>query len=108
MIEKTPEEIKKLLEDKGEVKIIDVREHWEYEICHLDDSIHIPLLQVEEKAETLNKEDTHVIVCHHGIRSRMIGKYLESVGFKNVINLSTGLEGWANDVDKSMKKYERK
>ena len=108
MIEKTPEEIKKLLEDEEEVKIIDVREDWEYEICHLDNSIHIPLLQVEDKAETLNKEDTHIVVCHHGIRSRMIGKYLESVGFKNIINLSTGLEGWANDIDKTMKKYERK
>ena len=82
MIEKTPEEIKKIIENEEGVKIIDVREDWEYEICHLDNSIHIPLLQVEEKAETLNKEDTHIVVCHHGIRSRMIGKYLESVGFK--------------------------
>ena len=58
MIEKTPEEIKQLLEEEEGVKIIDVREDWEYEICHLDNSIHIPLLQVEEKADTLNKEDT--------------------------------------------------
>ena len=108
MIEKTPEEIKQIIDNDKEVVIVDVREDWEYEICHLENSVHIPLLQVEDKVDSLNKDDTHVVVCHHGIRSRMIGKYLESVGFKNIINLSTGLEGWATDVDKSMKKYERK
>tara|TARA_Y100001970_G_scaffold181652_1_gene221072 strand:+ start:280 stop:606 length:327 start_codon:yes stop_codon:yes gene_type:complete len=108
MIEKTPEEIKDILESDEKVVILDVREDWEYEICHLDNSLHIPMLQVEDKVETLNKDDTHIMVCHHGIRSRMIGKYLESVGFKNILNLSSGLEGWATDVDHTMKKYERK
>ncbi|MEC8170090.1 MAG: rhodanese-like domain-containing protein, partial [Pseudomonadota bacterium] len=47
----------------------------------------------------------HVVVCHHGIRSRMVAKHLIGIGFEKVINLSTGVEGWANDVDSTMNKY---
>ena len=82
-----------------------VREKWEYDICHLDKSTHIPMGQLLERIEELDKTLKHVVVCHHGIRSRMVAKHLISIGFEKVINLSTGVEGWANDVDSTMSKY---
>jgi rhodanese-related sulfurtransferase len=46
-----------------------------------------------------------VVICHHGIRSRMVGRYLESQGFSSIINLSGGVAAWASDVDRQMPTY---
>jgi rhodanese-related sulfurtransferase len=34
-----------------------------------------------------------------------VGRYLEASGFKNIINLSTGMAGWAQQVDRTMATY---
>ncbi len=103
--EKNPKEVKDIIDDDDTVVILDVREKWEYEICHLDNSIHIPMGQLLNRIEELDKTLKHVVVCHHGIRSRMVAKHLVSIGFEKVINLSSGVEGWASEVDSTMSKY---
>ena len=103
--EKNPNEVKEIIDNDLDIVILDVREKWEYDICHLDKSIHIPMGQLIERIEELDKTLKHVVVCHHGIRSRMVAKHLIGIGFEKVINLSTGVEGWANDVDSTMSKY---
>ena len=85
--------------------LLDVREPWEYEKCHLDGSELIPMRQIPMAAEDLDPEKETVVICHHGIRSRQVGFYLEQQGFKNVINLEGGVEAWAQDVDPTMNQY---
>lgn len=85
--------------------LLDVRQPWEYDICHLENSQLIPMSQLADELEQLNTERETVVICHHGIRSRMMGHYLESVGFTNVINLSGGVAEWAKDVDSLMATY---
>ena len=46
-----------------------------------------------------------IVVCHHGIRSRVVGQYLSSNGFNNVLNLNGGLDKWAKEIDKGMSRY---
>ena len=45
------------------------------------------------------------MVCHHGIRSWQVAKYLEHEGFENVINLTGGIDAWAKEVDPAMPLY---
>ena len=85
--------------------LLDVREEWEYEYCHIAGSILIPMGQVPVHLEELDKEREIVVICHHGIRSRHIGMYLEHAGFNKVINLEGGVEQWAADVDPTMRRY---
>lgn len=85
--------------------LLDVRQAWEYDICHLKDSRLIPMAQLPSQLEQLNKEQETVVICHHGIRSRMMGRFLESAGFVNIINLSNGIDGWAKTVDPTMSTY---
>lgn len=85
--------------------LLDVRQPWEYDICHLENSTLIPMAQLPDELEQLSKEQETVIICHHGIRSRMMGRYLESAGFINIINLSGGVDEWAKSVDSSMATY---
>ncbi|MBH44595.1 MAG: sulfurtransferase [Gammaproteobacteria bacterium] len=106
MHEKTPTEVKLLLDSNdGKLLVLDVREQWEYDICHIDGSMHIPMGQLVERIDDLKKNDTIVVVCHHGIRSRIVGKHLDSCGFKNIINLIGGVDRWSKEIDLNMKKY---
>ena len=106
MIEKSVLEISEILNDSSIIPVIlDVREKWEYDICHIENSVHIPMGQITERKDDLNNNDMIIVVYHHGIRSRMVAKYLDANGFTNVINLSGGVDAWSNEVDPSMTKY---
>ena len=106
MIEKTVLEINEILnDDSNTAMILDVREKWEYDICHIENSVHIPMGQITEKKDDLNHSGTIIVVCHHGVRSRMVAKYLDGNGFVNIINLSGGIDAWSNEIDPSMTKY---
>ena len=106
MIEKNVLEVSDILKDGSITPIIlDVREKWEYDICHIENSVHIPMGKITEKKDELNYNDMIIVVCHHGVRSRMVAKYLDGNGFTNIINLSGGVDAWSNEVDPSMTKY---
>ncbi len=45
------------------------------------------------------------MICHHGVRSFAVARFLEQQGFTNVINLDGGVAGWARDVDPTMPTY---
>lgn len=85
--------------------ILDVREQWEFEICHLPDSIHIPLNQITSRIEELSANIPTVCVCHHGIRSLRAAIVLANQGFKEIYNLQGGIDAWSQWVDPSCPKY---
>lgn len=85
--------------------LLDVREPWEFEYCHIEGSQLVPMRQVRAVLDQLDPQRETVVICHHGIRSRMVAGALERAGFTNVINLEGGVEAWAQDVDPSMKRY---
>ena len=106
MKEHNATEVNDILNNKeNKLIILDVREKWEYDICHIKESVHIPMGQIAERKDELNMEDTIIVVCHHGIRSRMVAKYLDGEGFEEVLNLTGGVDAWSKTVDESMKKY---
>lgn len=85
--------------------LLDVRQPWEYDICKLEGSTLIPMSQIPAMMETLEYDRETVVICHHGIRSRSVGRYLEQAGFTNIINLSGGVDQWAKTVDDQMATY---
>ena len=92
---------------QAEIKplLLDVREPWEFEYCSIKDSILIPMGELLNKLEELDPLRETIMICHHGIRSRQMGYYMEQAGFTNIINLSGGVERWAEDVEADMKRY---
>ena len=100
----TPLELHEYLEFNSPL-ILDVRELWEYEKCHLDNSLLMPMGNIMSMIDTLNKDKETVVICHHGIRSIQVARYFLSIGFTNIINLKGGLDAWARDVDPSMNTY---
>ena len=89
----------------AEPLLIDVREPWEFEICHIDGSINIPMGQVGNAIETFDEADETIVICHHGIRSQQVIYYLEQQEIENLVNLDGGVDAWARQVDRDMPVY---
>jgi rhodanese-related sulfurtransferase len=94
-----------LVHSDSDLLLLDVREPWEYERCHLEDSTLVPMGQIMQKIQELDPDRETVVICHHGIRSRQVCRVLEANGFHKLINLSDGVDGWARYVDKDMAIY---
>lgn len=86
--------------------LLDVREPWEFAICHLPGSRHMPMSSIPARAPAeLAPEDEIVVICHHGARSLQVAMFLERTGFGNVYNLSGGIDAWSKQVDPAMPTY---
>lgn len=85
--------------------LLDVREPFEWEICHLPGARLIPLGQLPERLAEVNARDSLVVYCHTGARSRRAMELLRAAGLPHVRNLYGGIDAWARDVDQSMPRY---
>lgn len=103
----TAAEVKTHLEQADNAPLLlDVREPWEYDVCRIEGSTLIPMRQIPAAAENLDPERETIVICHHGVRSFSVARFLESeLGFSNVINLKGGVDAWARDVDPGMATY---
>ncbi|MGO9422538.1 rhodanese-like domain-containing protein [Roseiarcus sp.] len=85
--------------------VLDVRAARELEICRLDGALHIPMAEIPARVGELPASHPLVVICHHGARSRMIVDFLRDAGFGNAVNLEGGIEAWAREIDRSMRRY---
>ena len=95
--------LKKML-DNNEVVLLDVREPYEVEICNVKGSLFIPMNEIPQKVEQLDKDKSYAVMCHSGVRSLHVTKFLNSQGVK-ALNVMGGIDMWAVYVDKSLKRY---
>lgn len=98
-------EAAKLRESDPDVVFLDVREHSELEICRIEGALHIPMGEIPDCADNLPRGHPIIVICHHGMRSAQVQRYLLARGFEEVINLTGGVHAWAKDVDPEMAKY---
>ena len=85
--------------------LLDVREPWEYEYCHIPGSELMPMASVPPRLQELPETGPLVCICHHGARSMQVAAFLERAGFEQVHNLTGGVHGWAQQVDPGMPTY---
>lgn len=86
--------------------LLDVREPWEYQHCRIEGSQLMPMGNVRSEAPHLDPDRETVVICHHGIRSFSVARYLENeLGFSNVVNLTGGVAAWQREVDPDMPTY---
>ena len=92
------------LTNDPETVIVDMRNHYEYEVGHFKNAIEVPSdtfrEQIPMSAEML-KNDKHkniIMYCTGGIRCEKASAYLLHQGFKNVFHLEGGIINYANTV----------
>jgi rhodanese-related sulfurtransferase len=102
----TPVELALRLANGEKLPLIDVRESFEWEICHLADARLLPLSEIHRWAGQLATErEPLVIYCHHGIRSARVCSLLHQKGHPQVLNLSGGIDRWAREVTPALPRY---
>jgi molybdopterin/thiamine biosynthesis adenylyltransferase/rhodanese-related sulfurtransferase len=104
MAEISVEELKKKLDNKEDVFILDVREPHEYQICNLNGKL-IPLGDLPKRVGELDSDLEIVAHCKMGGRSAKAVAFLQQSGFKKVSNLTGGITAWAERIDPKMPKY---
>ncbi|MDA3846267.1 MAG: rhodanese-like domain-containing protein [Vallitaleaceae bacterium] len=89
-------EAQELLKDKNTV-FVDVREPYEYANGHIAKASNIPVGQIKERMNQINKEKQVVVVCASGMRSQRAAGILASEGY-NVKNMTGGMSSWRGKV----------
>ncbi len=77
--------------------LIDVREPWEHNIAHIEAARHIPMAEIPENLDELQKTGNDrelLIICKSGGRSGRVVDYLSEHGFTNVHNVTGGMDAW--------------
>jgi sulfur-carrier protein adenylyltransferase/sulfurtransferase len=102
----TVEELKRKLDNKEDIFVLDVREPHEYLIANLG-APQIPVGSVESRIAEISahKNDEVIVHCRSGARSQKAAVILKQAGFTNVSNLTGGILAWADKIDPSMPKY---
>ena len=76
------------------MKLIDIRENYEYKKGHIPNSINICKDLLELVPETyLNKIDSYILYCDYGITSSELSNKLNNKGY-NTKSLKNGYIGW--------------
>lgn len=101
------EELAIKLDEKEDLFLLDVRNLNEYEICHLDNALLIPMNTIPEHLDKIPKDKPVVVYCHHGMRSASVIRYLKQEhGYTNLSNLVGGIHAWAVEIDETMAVYQ--
>lgn len=102
-----PAQLAEWLADAGRPQplLLDVREPWEFELCRITGSQHLPMHLVPIRIQELDPQQDIVVICHHGARSMQVAMFLENRGYASVHNLSGGVNGWAMNVEPAMRRY---
>src|SRR5580658_5023017 len=96
-------EFNRLTDDAATI-VVDMRNHYEYEVGHFEKAMEVPSDTFREQlpmsAELLKdkKESPIIMYCTGGIRCEKASAWLLHQGFKNVYHLEGGIIHYANTV----------
>jgi len=91
--------------DSGEnLTLLDVREDWELGVASVPNVVHIPMGQVADRLQELDRSKEVFVLCRSGRRSLEVAKFLQQNGFK-AVNVAGGILAWSRDVDATIPTY---
>ena len=78
-----------------QLSLVDVREAEEFETLHLEGAQNLPLSQLADIYDQLDKDQLHYVICKSGMRSARACQFLEEHGYK-AINVQGGMTAFEN------------
>ena len=77
------------------LSLVDVREAEEFEMLHLEDAQNLPLSQLADTYDQLDKDLLYYVICKSGMRSARACQFLAEQGY-DVINVQGGMTAFEN------------
>lgn len=92
-------ELKKKLDAKEKVFVLDVRSPEEYKAYHIKGAKNIPVKELPKRIDELpmNKDALVVTHCESGFRSAHAAIFLKAYGYTKVRNLELGIHEWREE-----------
>ena len=78
-----------------QLSLVDVREVEEFETLHLEGAQNLPLSQLTDIYDQLDKDLLHYVICKSGMRSARACQFLAEQGYE-VINVQGGVTAFEN------------
>jgi adenylyltransferase/sulfurtransferase len=89
----SPQEAKRRV-DAGELRVVDVREQWEYARDHIPEASLTPLGHIIARPQEVITSDNVLFVCEVGQRSAVAAELAAAAGKHHVYNLEGGMQAW--------------
>lgn len=99
--------VKSKLDASANFLLLDCREQQEWDHVHIDGATLIPMSEIQDRVGELDdhRDREIVVYCHHGGRSLQVAMWLAQQGFRNVLNMTGGIDAWAQQVDPDLVRY---
>ena len=94
------EEAKKMM-DTQEVIVLDVREQDEYDSGHIPGAVLLPVGTINEETASAvipEKDDTVLVYCRSGNRSKTASAALAELGYTNIYEFG-GINTWPYEIE---------
>ncbi len=89
------DDVKRLIDQKAAVKLVDVRESDEYAAGRLPGALSVPRGFLEQRIEDkAGRDDEVVVYCAGGTRSAFAAKTLRELGYTKVASMAGGYNRW--------------
>ena len=90
------DDVKKMVENKQKIIILDVRDKDEFETGYIPGAINLSRGMLEFKISTLipDKDAAIIVYCGIDLRGPLATKTLNEFGYKNAVNINGGLKAW--------------
>jgi rhodanese-related sulfurtransferase len=89
-------EIKRRMDRRAKMTLIDVREESEWARGHIPGAVHLSKGIIERDIEQAfpDKDAPLVLYCGGGFRSALVADNLQKMGYTNVVSMDGGWRGW--------------
>lgn len=89
--------------------VLDVREPWELQTASVKPEgfalLAMPMRTVPQRLAELNPDQPMACLCHHGVRSAQVVRFLGAQGFAQVVNIDGGIAAWSEELDTNVPTY---
>jgi rhodanese-related sulfurtransferase len=103
--ELTPVQLSEKLSAQPGIRLIDIREPFEWELCRIEGAELLPMNSIPDRLGELGQDETIILYCHHGTRSAHALNFLYAQGYRDIAHLAGGINAWAQDIDSTMRTY---
>jgi len=102
----TPQEVKQRLDSGEKLRLVDIREPFEFRQARIEGGELIPMRSVAPALSSLEEETSPLIIfCHHGMRSLQVVNWLREQGIETSRSMEGGIDRWSLEIDPSVPRY---
>ena len=85
--------------------LLDVRDPHEVGTASVAGAVTIPIKEIPQRLDELDRNATIAVMCHHGGRSARVAQFLSGQGFTDVYDVDGGIDAYAKRIDPSIPRY---